>query len=260
MRRTRTSDGRRSLWRPFALVVLGTCFALGSPAWAQGELAVRWSNCAPSGPNTVDPTAFCQSDFGVRRLVLSFAPGADVTQVVGWTLVLDMISNASPFPPWWQVQPGGCRYTYPNQFLAGLPSGFEDCIDPWSATGSALVQSLIYPRPGGDGRQFRVIMGVGVPAPQAFTLVRGETYLAGILSIGFARTVSGECPGCTEPVCFVFNSAEVLRTPGAEGDPPLLFETPSSAYGNWATSGSAIACEVVPARARTWGQIKAMYR
>ena len=192
--------------------------------------------------------------------MFSIAPSVALTQVVGWTLVVDFASDAATLPPWWQVQPGGCRYTTPNQFVAAIPFGTEECTDVWSATGSSLVQSYLYPRPGGDVRQFRLILGVGVSAPDAFSMNAGETYLAGILSINFVGTTSGECPGCTAPVCFVFNSAEIHRAPGAPGDPPAPFVTPSPAFGNQATWAGGTGCASVPVRGRSWGQIKSLYR
>ncbi len=221
---------------------------------------MRWTVCPPSGAVDLPPAGYCVNDIGERRLILSFVPPAEITQVVGWTLVLDLASDDSPLPPWWQVYPGGCRDTDPAQFVAGIPDGSEECSDPWSAIGSSVVQSLIYPRPGGDDRQLRVILGVGVAAPDAFTLNAGEPYLAGILSIHFAGTTSGTCPGCTSPVCFVFNQAEVHRVPGAPGGDPGPFVTPSPSFGNLATWGGGTACAAVPTHNRTWGQIKTLYR
>lgn len=257
------SNGRPVHGRPFLPLLVGLALLAppaAAPARAQGDLAARWSACAPGGPVNLEPGPYCQTDFSERRLVLSIVPAAGITDVVGWTLVLDLASDADPLPPWWQVQLGGCRYTTQNQFVAAMPTGLEECTDAWSTTGSAVVQSLLYPRPGGDARQLRVILGVGVSAPDAFTLSPGETYLAGILAIRFAKTTSGECPGCTAPVCFVFNSAEIQRVPGAPGPAPEPFVTPSPAFGNQATWGGGTACEAVPVAARSWGQIKTLYR
>lgn len=253
-------NGRRVSRRPFVPVLLGLLLLAPAGAAAQGELSARWGACGASGTGNSDPSPVCQGDFGERRLVLSIVPPSEIAQVVGWTLVLDLASDAATLPPWWQVQPGGCRSTVPGQFVAVTPAGGEDCLDPWSATGSALVQSLLYPRPGGDARQLRVILGVGVSAPDAFTLEAGGQYLAGILAIRFAGTTSGDCPGCAAPVCFVLNSAEIRRVPGAPGGdpPPLVDGGPTN--GNQATWAGGIGCASVPARARTWGQIKNLYR
>jgi hypothetical protein len=254
----------QSAWKsccsPLAALLVSGLFLAAPGAHAQGEVAVAWSACAPSGASNFDPTSQCATGFSERRLVFSIVPGATLHDVAGWTLVVDFVSDAATLPPWWQVQPGGCRFTTPNQFVAAMPFGTEDCTDVWSAAGSALVQSYLYPRPGGDVRQFRLILGVGVSAPDAFSMNAGETYLAGILSINFAKTTSGECPGCTAPVCFVFNSAQVQLVPGAPGIPPTPFVTPSLAFGNQATWAGGTGCASVPTRGRSWGQIKALYR
>lgn len=242
-------------------VLLGSLLGFAPmPALAQGEVGARWSGCAPSGAEEANPGPACLTDFAERRLVLAITPQVEVTEVVGWTLVLDIASDAATLPAWWQVQQGGCRYTVPGQFVAGVPDGFEGCDAPWAQTGSALVQSLLYPRPGGDGRQMRVILGVGVAAQDAFTLEGGGQYLAGILTIRFAGTTSGTCPGCSAPVCLVFNAAEIHRLPGVPGGDPSPFVTPAAGNGNQATWAGGIGCASVPARARTWGQIKSLYR
>jgi hypothetical protein len=225
-------------------------------ARAQGELAIQWSRCAPDGIPDLGPE--CQFDVGERRLVMSFVPGAEVTQVVGWALVLDYVSDTAQLPPWWQVQPGGCRQ---GQMAATLPHGDEgSCLDAWSATGATVVQSVIYPRPGGDASQLRLVVGVGVPAASAFMLQAGESYLAGIVSLYFASTTGSTCPGCSTPVCFRFNSAEVQRLPGAPGPDPVPFVTASPAVGNQCSWGGGSSCAAVPVLNRTWGQIKSLYR
>jgi hypothetical protein len=251
----------RTIWfAPLAALFVSGLFLAVPSAHAQGDLAVRWSGCAPNGAINFEPAAQCAVGVSEQRLVLSLSPATELTDVVGWTLVMDFASDAATLPPWWQVQPGGCRNTIPNQMVAVMPLGNEDCVDLWSASGSALVQSYLYPRPGGDVRQFRLILGVGVSAPQAFSMTAGERYLGAILSIRFAMTTSGECPGCTAPVCFVFNSAEIHRVPGAPGGDPEPFVTPSPDWGNQATWAGGTGCASVPARGRSWGQIKTLYR
>lgn len=224
-------------------------------AAAQGQLAMRWTVCSPDGP--ANTTTSCQSDVETRDLVLSFVPDARVTDVVGWRLVLDYVSDAPVLPAWWQVQGGGCR---DGQIAAIAPTTQAGgCEDPWSASGSSIVQSVFYPRPGGDGAQLRLVAVAGVPAVDAFALEAGTPYLATVLQVHFAHTVTGTCPGCSTPVCFVFNSAELVRLQGAGGiDPgPLVDPSPD---GNQCTWMGGASCTPVPARGRTWGQLKALYR
>lgn len=248
---------RRARGMVAGALLAAAAFLTASDARAQGELAANWLDCAPNGALNMIPS--CQFNIGERRLMLSLAPAADVEQVVGWTLVVDFASNAATLPPWWQIQSGGCRA---GQVTAAAPDGLEQgCVDVWSSTGSAIIQSYLYPRPGGDGRQLRMIIGVGVPSGSSFPLTAGQPYLAAVLSLRFGLTAPpGECAGCSEPVCLVFNSAEIVRNPGAPGPGPEPFVTPSPATGNQVTWGNGTACSTVPTRPRTWGQIKSLYR
>lgn len=222
---------------------------------AGGELAVRWNAC--SGDGALDVVQTCTSNVLERHINFSFVPFDSVTQVVGWSIVFDLASDADTLPTWWQTQPGGCRA---GQFVAITPAAFEgDCLDLYSAAGSGLVQSVIYPRDGSP-RKLRVVLGVSVPPGDAFTLEPNVPYLAGVLGVRFANTTSGTCPGCSAPVCMVFNSLEIVRLPGAPGGDPAAFVTPSPTWGNSISSGGGTACNLVPVVNRSWGSIKSLYR
>jgi len=218
---------------------------------------MRWGACAPAG--SADRVATCAGNIGEAQMMLSLAPQADVSQAVGWTLVVDLVVDTDPVPPWWQLQPGGCR---DGQLHLAAPTGLEgDCLDVWSANGAALIQGVLYPRPGGDTRQLRIVVSVALPAPDAVTLLAGQRYLASTIGIRFGMTTGTDvCAGCLTPACLVFNSAEIQRLPGAPDPQPLPFVTPESGSGNQVTWNSGSSCSIVPVRARTWGQIKALYR
>ncbi|MEO7868034.1 MAG: hypothetical protein ABIU54_10385 [Candidatus Eisenbacteria bacterium] len=230
---------------------------LSAPAaLAQGTLALRWQTCAPDGPAVMEPA--CSSNLGQVQLALSFRPDTAVASVIGWNMVLDIATDADPLPPWWQLQPGGCRQ---NQLFTVTPSGAEgQCLDRWSQTGASLVQLVSYPRLGGDTRQVRLVLAVAVPTADAFDLSAGQSYLAALLAVRLGLTQgTGACAGCTSPACIVFNSLEVIRLPKGSA-PPLVLSSPEGIRGNQATWGAATACTSVPTRSRTWGQIKALYR
>jgi hypothetical protein len=245
----------RRLTRLVLCALVPACVAGARTAHAQGEVAAAWLDCAPSGSHDLPPQ--CLFNIGERRLVLSITPDADVSQVVGWTLVLDLAPDSQSLPDWWALQPGGCRE---GQLVTAMPTGLENnCIDVWSAAGSPVIQGWTFPGP--EARHLRFVVGVGVAPSAAFSLTAGESYLAGILALHFAKTASpGECVGCAEPACIVFNSAELARLPGAPGPAPGVFVTPSPSFGNQVTWGDGTACASVPARNRTWGQIKSLYR
>ncbi len=238
------------------LFFLALC-CLAGPARAQGDIAMRWNACWPAG--STQRVSTCTGNAGDAQMMLSFTPQVDIPQSVGWVIVVDLAVDADPMPSWWQLQPGGCR---DGQLHLAAPTGSEGaCLDAWSANGAALIQGVIYPRPGGDTRQLRMIVSVTLPAPDAFTLLAGQAYLASIVGIRFALTAGiGACEGCLTPACLVFNSAEIQRLPGAPDPQPQVLVTPSGGSGNQVTWNSGTSCNIVPVRARTWGQIKALYR
>jgi hypothetical protein len=67
------------------------------------------------------------------------------------------------------------------------------------------------------------------------------------------------CAGCGVGACLVLNSVELVRLPGAPGGDATLTQ-PAEAGSNFANWQSGAACVAVPARNRSWGQIKSLYR
>ena len=259
---SRPPCARASRRRTFACVltlVRGVLAAAAGTrtAAAQGSIALRWNACDSLGDQQIAPV--CGVNDGESRLVLTLRPDTSVTQVVGWALVLDVVTTTKPMPSWWMLQPGGCRQ---GQLVADLPNGTEgSCADSWSALGGALVQSVIYPRPGGDTSQLRVVVGVSVPLANAVTLAANTPSLAAVLGLRYANTAgTGACTGCSTPACLVFNSAELVRAPGAPGNASVWLVTPLAGIGSQALWGAGANCTAVPVRNRTWGSIKALYR
>jgi hypothetical protein len=239
------------------LLVVGLAAIRVPPACAQGTIAMRWNSCDAQGLAQIAPVCF--SNLGESRLDLSVTPAADITQVVGWALVVDFVVSASPAPAWWRLDPTGCRF---GQLIADLPDHSEGgCQDLWSASGAALVQSVIFPRAGDDSTQFRAIVGVSVPASRAFTLTASQSYLGAVLGLHWGSTLgAGACAGCATAACIRFNSAEIQRLPGAPGPSTLVFSNTVNAGDNEVQWGTGVSCAPVPVRARTWGQLKAVYR
>jgi hypothetical protein len=223
------------------------------PAAADTGIALAWGDCAPNGSR--DVITACSSDAGSSTLLLSLESASAIPDVIGWILVLDLAADSSVLPPWWQFQGGGCRS---GRLQAASPTGFElDCADQWSAAGSSAVQSFQNPRPGGTDAQARVLVAMAVPSNAAFTVAPDQSQLAARLVVSNVGTTT--CAGCTTPVCLVFNSAEV-QSVGASGIVTTVISAPLTAASNQVSWRSGSACAAVPVRARTWGQIKALYR
>jgi hypothetical protein len=92
---------------PLALLVLAGTASLVSAAGTN----LRWTDCAGDGgvPNR---SFACNSNEGSRDLVGSFVLDADLPQVSGNELIVDLVSVTPTLPDWWRFRSvGSCRQT-----------------------------------------------------------------------------------------------------------------------------------------------------
>jgi hypothetical protein len=91
-------------------------------------------------------------------------------------------------------------------------------------------------------RRLKIAIAVALPLKD---LVGNQEYFSTNIVISNAKTVgTGACPGCTEPVCLVFNSIKLTRPVGA-GD--LTIGNALSAGSNICTwQGTGPNCLLVP--------------
>jgi len=116
--------------------------------------------------------------------------------------------------------------------------------------------------PPRSASQARFVGTWAIRADSARALVAGTRYYGLKFLIDNARSVfPGECAGCQTPACLVLNRVELLREFGSIPSSVAL-EAPGPDEANLATwrSGAGASCAAVPVRARTWGQVKSLYR
>lgn len=237
-------------------VALLTAWAIApaSDAVAAEQLWLRWSDCAPTGPPGM--TLNCTIPAFSRNLYASACPAAALSQVVAANLVFDVVTDSATLPDWWKLGPGDCR---DGQLGADTDfSATVDCADAWGGAGVSLVQ-VFGNRPGGGANQTRFVVAAGVPGNQSVTLPADQPVALARVFMFLSDVVTTTCAGCGVGACLVLNSVEVVRLPGAPGGDVTLFQ-PGEPGGNYATWQSGAACVSVPARNRSWGQIKALYR
>ena len=239
-----------------ALVLLLTPHASG--AGAADGLHLTWNDC-PLGPSSSQNRNFdCASETGRSDLFLAFTVGAPVDSVLGLEAVVDLQAAGLGLPDWWSFQAGACRA---DVLLASDVFGATNCLDVWQGQTSGGVVDYVPGMPRGGGNQARLRMALGVPVPQARFLDNAGMYYAFRVVIPHVATAG--CSGCATPVCLVFNTLRIRRPPRPEGAPDgdVLLQTPGSS-GNWSTwqTGLGADCLAVPARNRTWGAVKALYR
>lgn len=237
---------------------------LGASSALAGGVNLAWLNCLGDG-GVQNRTFACNSNTGTNLLVTSFILDADLADVSGNELVLDVLSTSDPVPAWWEFRlPVNCRSA-----SLGTNFVFTDniCLD-WAA-GQATGGVGSYSGDAGPGgwtidptvltRHRRLKIAMAVPPTALGALVANQEYYSTNITINNAKTVgTGACAGCTDPVCIVFNSIKVT-TPVPAND--VTLGAPNTPGSNIVTWQAAVAdCQLVPTRNTTWGAVKSMYR
>lgn len=239
-----------------ALLVLASASGAGARALTAPALTLAWSDCLQGGGATT--VAFgCAANTVTFTLQPAFTLAATVDSVVAIEGVVDVLSQPGTLPPWWELQPGGCRG---NALVALEPVG-SGCSDPWAGNGVSAIQAYrVSPETSAPDRA-RIVFTASVLPSQKVTLLPGIPYNAPALALGTQTTVgTNACSGCSATACLVFNSVTLKRVPGATGADIVISDPASTA--NWAywQGTTGLDCAVVPVRDRTWGAIKSLYR
>lgn len=237
------------------LVVLAL-LAVSGPV-RSGTLALRWDECVEGG-GLGNKSFVCGLAIDGALCVPTIQLPAPVDSVIGVEWVVDLIAATPTLPDWWQFSTGACR---PSALTASTNfAGIGACADPWNGQALALVQVYAPGEPRGGLNQARIICTSSVLAAAQVRLDAGTAYYPGVMRLSYTKSTGADaCAGCTTPVCLVLNSMNLLRHPGASvqtleyvpelGDPNQV---------SWQGAGGD--CQLVPARNRTWGAIKSLYR
>lgn len=219
-------------------------------------LYLTWDDCW-LGAGSSSASFDCITNKGENRLYAAFTLPVPVDSVIGVEAVIDLQTAAGTLPDWWQVGAGGCRG---GSLTATLDfAGLTACVNPWGASGSALIQTFDPGQPNGPS-QARIRAVAFVLPDSHRTLDDTTPYFALGLVLDHERSEGGlQCTGCNVAACLVLNSIVVRTISGGAGD--LYLQTPGAGNGNWATwqSGGAD-CSAVPVRRQTWGRVKQLYR
>jgi hypothetical protein len=164
---------------------------------------------------------------------------------------------------------GECRdgnFIFPGS-LTGIGTGTTGvCRNPW-AGGNLGGGFQYYSASNGQ-----TVVADGARIKMAFardtetSLTSGQQYMAGMFlidSFNDVDTGSGECTGCSEDACLVFNQLELYQTVGSPGGDILYLTTAATRqYITWqgGTIGGSGCPLQVPVRNTTWGSVKSTYR
>jgi hypothetical protein len=239
------------------LIALATLVAAVSPlrAGTTDGLFLRWNDCPLAASSVSTMTFGCSSDVGEELLVAAITLGETVDDVIAVEVVIDIQFAGAAVPPWWQIDPAGCR---DGALIArSAPPQNPACTDFWNQT---LTPGLLYQiAPRGNPSQARVVVSFALPSTTPpRQLVPGPTYYVASIAVQNQRT--SQCTGCLTNACLVLNSVRLGRVPGSPGQDPMIVQ-PGPLEANHATwQGAGAACQSVPTRSSTWGRLKSLYR
>src|SRR5262249_3100651 len=105
-------------WLPVSAALTAALLLSAAPALAQYKnpgINLSWDQCH-AGVSSQDKTFACSDEAGDFVIIGSFgpplpfgAPADSVHSLTGEEATIDLISQSSPMPDWWNLETGGCR-------------------------------------------------------------------------------------------------------------------------------------------------------
>jgi hypothetical protein len=256
--------------RPLHLALLILACSAASANAAGINLA--WNDCASSG-GTANKLFACGVNTGQDVLVGSFVLPFAAPAVIGLDAIIDIINEPTyticdpippndphgcvypPLPSWWQLQAGGCRanaLSVVTNFLQP-PFGTGVCMDFWQNQAVGISNYEWNVNATGQAR-LRIV--AAIPADQAASLAEDQEYYGFQVVLRHTRAIGTDaCEGCCTPVTLFCEQMTIVQNYPAYD--VVLSWSDTQSWVTW--NNGNLAC-VTPARNRTWGGIKAMYR
>lgn len=262
----------RHLSRSLALLALLMAPGL-SLAQPTVSMNLSWDRCAGDG-RIVDRTFACDTNTGAETFVGSvvFLDGVERDSLMQIVALVDVTPTSSILPSWWSTYTNGCRLNALVPDWEGL-GGASQCL-PWFGDGTPLGVAGIL------NYYDRLVLQLvwALPSGQSASLASGQEYSLFRIRLSHAKsTGTGACAGCTVPACIGFGRLNLDYVPpkpremiagtglntvtwqgGYVADYPTHILPPPQQN----THVNVLSCTLapVPARGRTWGTIKSLYR
>src|SRR5262245_18162878 len=231
------------------LLTVASAFAASA-----STMNLAWDQCLPEGGLTSKSFA-CNANTGAEEAVASFIPGTSFNLLAVYSYVYVQASSPS-LPDWWRYGVGGCRTASANASADFIASPNTACSDPWMASASS---GLLHTVPSPDlitGPNTGMMVGFAALAT-AVGVTAGHQYYVTRIRFNNSKTLgAGSCARCATPVSLLLGKMEIIDETGNIAE---VVTTPDqNGCIDW--QGGSGLCAATPARNRTWGAIKTLYR
>ena len=236
------------------------------PALAQPYgINLAWDACLSEG-GVSNRTSTCASNNGTNLLVGSFMPYSESFTFVGIDAQIVIQSSVPVMPDWWQLGVGACRANalFANAAFAALPG--QGCSDPFNGQAVAIANYTTPFQGQTDVARLRVVAAM----PEPSSVSPGLEYYAFTIAISNTRTTGANaCTGCDIATCIRFQSITLATNDYTDQILDIPIESTLASFqcgtGAIADPGGIPVCMADPscitaAGARSWGQIKSLYR
>jgi hypothetical protein len=254
------------------LVLCGALMLVASAAFAQQGLHMKWNGCPNNAAATPTEDFTCDGNF--HQLHGTFSVAASTPGVVAMDGIIDLLYATPDTPAFWQFQSGGCNES-------GLI--LNDSRPVTNCVATANTNTLCGAGGGGcDAFITAYAFGssIGFPPNRArllFTLARASTSpvvlaanVAPNAHFAFlfqffednASEIGGACDGCLTGVSMTWNQAVLYNTNATTGGEGIAASISSADPGSADAHSfsNCPGCGAVSTKARSWGQLKSLYR
>lgn len=240
-----------------SILIAGAMLVFGaSMASAQGGINLSWNDCGAAG--TGNATFLCNTNTGLNSAVASFIPPTTLPEYLGLESQVDIRSQNPTLPEWWKHGSGFCRGTNGLGVSFDFTAGPFSCVDFFAgaAAGGFVYE---YPTSPSNGDRARVRIVCAVPFDNRGQIDEGVEYYAYKLNLLRSKTTgTGNCAGCSEPVCIVLDNIKLAQPPEQNND-PLVSNPIDRNFVTWQVSDPTCPAST-PTVNKTWGQVKSLYR
>jgi hypothetical protein len=248
-------------WFTCAAQAAALAALLVAPAHAASTINLRWDACLGDG-GVANKSFACDTNVGTERLLGSFVPPMDMFGTTGSEIAVDLGTFGPALPAWWTFKNvGTCRQSS-LAINAVVPATAVACVDWASGQATAILVAYI-PLTSSSARITAVTT---LPLPLLEGPIAGTENYAFTLTINHLKTVgTGACAGCDVPMCIALRQITIKNEPPQGSVLLAIGRQPSDKLSDsfvlWqAPPGQTSCAHSVPARNRTWGEVKSLYR